>query len=139
MPHALLLIEWAIQHLRLRLRREPWWAELWAAGAAVLWGLWVLVAGSDFSHAEAYRIILGFADERVWITSALMLGLLHIITVLSDRIAARRLICGVAAWWWSVLLLSMFLVVPRNQGLALYVVMAGINMNSMVRLPRMQG
>jgi hypothetical protein len=139
MPRALRLLDRVIQHLRQRFRREPWWAELWAAVAAILWGLWVLVAGSDLSHADAYRIILGFAGEPVWIATALTLGALHIVTVLSDRIGARRLICGVAAWWWSVLLISMFLVVPRNQGLALYLVMAGINMVSMVRLPRMQG
>lgn len=139
MTRAVSVIERALRHLSALFRREPWWAELWSAAAAILWAIWVLFAGSDLTHGDAYRVILGFADEAVWIASGMMLGLLHIVTVLTDLRPVRRLACGLAAWWWSVLLLSMFLMVPRAPGLALFAIMVAINMVSMVRLPHMRG
>lgn len=125
-----------LAHLKGTFAREPWWAELWAATAALLWASWVGLTGSDLTHGAAYSMILKIAGEEFWVYSGLLLGLTHISVVLADRKLTRRLTCAIASAWWSTLFLSMLIMVPRAPGLALFFVMALINMVSATRTLR---
>jgi hypothetical protein len=122
-----------LRHIKTTFGREPWWAELWAALGALMWSSWVFFTGSDLGYGDAYRVIISIADESFWVVSGLSLGLMHIAAVLSDQRTLRRVAAGLAMWWWSILFLSMFLVVPKAPGLSLFLVMACINAFSVLR------
>lgn len=115
--------------------QEPWWAEWWAALAAVGWGALALAVSPDLGAVPSFRIVLGIADERFWWASGVALGLAQVFALRHGMARARWWLALVMGWWWMVLTLAVVLGDrPLRPGVALYAAMAAINHYSVLRL-----
>ena len=74
------------------------------------------------------------ADERFWQASGAVLGLIQVASLLADQRRARRAASFLGSWWWTTLFLALLLADPAAPAMALYAVMAAINLVSLVRL-----
>lgn len=117
--------------------REPWWAELWSATAAILWAV-----VSIFSHADAQdSVMLGQLESvsslHFWEITGLIVGFFQLFSLLYGGLRWRWAAAFMASWWWVFLTITIYLasymILPT---IALYFVYACINLFSMVKLVR---
>ena len=123
-------------HLVVIFRREPWWAEFWSAIGALTWAAWSSLAPVGPDQIAAFRIVTRLADEGVWQVTGALLGTMQVVALVAGSRPWRRGACFLASWWWMFLLLAIALVNSSVPSLALYAVMASINLYSLVRLRR---
>ena len=126
------------RHLGRLLRREPWWAEFWAGAGCLVWTLWIFLAAVEPGTRPTFRLATSLppllADERFWQASGAVLGLIQVASLLADHRRARRAASFLGSWWWTTLFLALLLADPGAPAMALYAVMAAINLVSLVRL-----
>ncbi|QDJ10630.1 Hypothetical protein HVPorG_03562 [Roseomonas mucosa] len=126
------------RHLGRLLRREPWWAEFWAGAGCLVWTLWTFLAAVEPGARPTFRLAISLplplADERFWQASGAVLGLIQVASLLADHRRARRAASFLGSWWWTTLFLALLLADPAAPAMALYAVMAAINLVSLVRL-----
>jgi hypothetical protein len=126
------------RHLGRLLRREPWWAEFWAGAGCLVWTLWTFLAAVEPGARPTLRLATSLppplADERFWQASGAVLGLIQVASLLADHRRARRAASFLGSWWWTTLFLALLLADPGAPAMALYAVMAAINLVSLVRL-----
>ncbi len=123
-----------LRRAKYLLNREPWWAEVWAAIATLGWAMTSTTTAS--SQPQSFRVLVELADTSVWEATGFLLGSAQLLVLLTDSRPWRRLVCFLASWWWMMLLLALLLAVPGAPSLALYAVMAAVNLFSLVRLRR---
>jgi hypothetical protein len=117
--------------------REPWWAEIGSGTAALLWSLLTIVFAFRIFDLASMRVVLTVADEGVWQAIGIMLGLAQLAAAVADKPWLRWGIALVACWWWLFLLLAIGLAV-HTPSLALYAVMAALNLVPACRLLRLR-
>lgn len=126
------------RHLGRLLRREPWWAEFWAGAGCLVWTLWTFLAAVEPGARPTFHLATSLppplADERFWQASGAVLGLIQVASLLADQRRARRAASFLGSWWWTTLFLALLLADPAAPAMALYAVMAAINLVSLVRL-----
>lgn len=116
--------------------REPWWAEFWAAVGALNWAIWSALIPVGPDQIPAFHIVTRLAGEVFWQVSGALLGALQIAALVVNSRNWRRGTCFLGSWWWMFLLLAIALANTSTPSLALYAVMAAINLFSLVRLRR---
>lgn len=117
-------------------QREPWWAEFWAAVGALNWAVWTALAPIGPDQLPSFQIVTRLAGEAVWQISGASLGILQIAALIVNSRNWRRGMCFLRSWWWMFLLLAIALANSSVPSLALYAIMAAINLFSLVRLRR---
>ena len=116
--------------------REPWWAEFWAAVGALSWAVWTGISPVGPDQLPAFQIVIQLADERFWQVSGALLGTVQIGALVANSRNWRRGMCFLGSWWWLFILMAIALANSRSPSLALYAIMAVINLFSLVRLRR---
>ena len=114
--------------------REPWWAEFWAAVGAVVWAIWSALTPVGPDQIPAFQIVTRLAGEEFWQLSGALIGLMQIVALVVNSRNWRRAACFLASWWWMFLVLAIALARSSAPSLSLYLVMATINLFSLVRL-----
>ncbi len=122
--------------LALIFHREPWWAEFWAAVGALSWATWSALSPVGPDQLPAFQIVTQLADESFWQVSGLLLGALQITALVANSRNWRRSACFLGSWWWTFILMAIALANSSVPSLALYAVMAAINLFSLIRLRR---
>lgn len=112
---------------------EPWWAEWWSALAALVWCAATLLTGG-MAHQPGFRWPLAVAPEWAWYASSVALPLGQLWALRRDEREARWWLCCFMAWWWSFIGLAVASTGIMVPSLGFYLVFAGINVNSVVRL-----
>jgi hypothetical protein len=132
MPHR-----WAALKGREAWRREPWWAEFWAAFGAMGWSLVSALSHGDVTQRPAF-VLLGYVVEHVefWEASGIVLGVAQIAALALDRRSYRWAAAFVLAWWWLLLAASIVRGDAAAPAWPLFMVNAAINLFSMTRLAR---
>jgi hypothetical protein len=126
---------WARRLLGRTRSQEPWWAEMWAAAAAVMWGAWAWLLSEGIDGSDAFRLVIGLADPGFWYASGVFMGLLQIAALRHDHARLRWWCCVVMSWWWLFLAMAVAQADPiPRPGLSLYIIMAAINLYSLARL-----
>ena len=118
------------------LHREPWWAEFWAALAAISWAVWSRAGsyGLSMDDRPVWSQATRLMGEEAWQLMAFSLGTMQMAMVLTDRRPGRRAFACIGVFFWSCLTGFLWQVDRAAPSLALYVVMFGINGYSLLRL-----
>lgn len=116
-------------------QREPWWAEFWAACAAVVWVTWAWLFTWGIIYVPSFRIVTDLVPEYVWYATGLAGGLAQIIALRHNYTKVRWWLCMFMAAWWGFLFLAVAQAdtIP-SPGLSLYLIFALINHYSIYRL-----
>lgn len=118
-------------------RREPWWAEWWAACAALGCSLWALTAPhGSVAERAALRVVVDMAGVPFWEVSGIALFIAQAAALIVNVRLARWALCLIAAWWWAALGLGILAADPNAFLLPCVGVMVGINLFSVFRLLR---
>lgn len=118
------------------IRREHWWAELWSAIVAFLWGTQNFLAAQDLQVLAAYRVLSASFPPLFMELLGLAIGLGQAAALLSSSVIARGMMAGVACWFYSVLLLSFLAAGIPPPGLAFCAGWVGVNMFAVARITR---
>ncbi len=115
-------------------QREPWWAEFWAALAAVLWGGYSIYVPSAMEDRPQLGTLTQIASGHVWEISAVILGVSQIIALVWNERLVRWGIAIVACWWWSMHFYALLASDAHARAVVFYLVFAMLNLLSVFRL-----
>ena len=121
---------WA--HLNNMLHREPWWAEMWSALAAIGWSRWVTWQTMDLSSVDLYRIVSSLATDDTWGWIGGVIGGFQLLALILDYRWARFVAAFFAASFWLCLAYSIWLANHSVPGVVLHLMQGVANMTSMV-------
>lgn len=117
---------------------EPWWAEWWAAMAALAW-LIAVVAMGGMNQYTGFAWPLQVAPEWVWYAVCGAVPLIQFWALRQDERRARFWACFLMAWWWTFVGLAVAIGGIDVPSLILYPLCAGMNLNSVLRLRLKEG
>ncbi len=112
---------------------EPWWAEWWAAVAALAWCAAVVNMGG-MGQYPGFAFPLQVAPEWVWYAVCVFVPLAQLWALRRDERRARFWACFLMAWWWTFVGLAVVTRGVAVPSLTFYLVFAGMNLNSVLRL-----
>ena len=112
---------------------EPWWAEWWAAVAALVWGLAVSVMGG-MEQYSGFALPLQVAPAWFWNALCVFVPMIQLWALRKDDKEARFCACFLMAWWWTFVGLAVAADGILIPSLIFYPVFAGMNLNSVFRL-----
>jgi len=118
--------------------REPWFAELWSAFAAIGWSIWSSVSQSDLIHRPAFRLLGEIAPSEFWELSGAMLGMLQFCCLVASDRAARWIAAFLVSAWWSFLALAFLQSDAGAPNVWLFICYSAANLYSLVKLVRPQ-
>lgn len=122
--------------LRAIFAREPWWAELWSALAAFGWAIVSYDSPEEIKYRQAFWTLSVIANSGFWEIAGAVIGLVQFASLMACNRQLRWGSAFLASWWWVFLTMAIFQMDPQAPSLALYVVFAGINLFSMIKLAR---
>lgn len=125
-------LRWLIGEPR---HREPWWAEVWAATAAVAWSCWGWWFTAGIQYSPAFQMLVDFMGQQVWYATGILFGLTQLLSLRHDLPGLRWWMAALMSWWWLFIALAVAQgsSEPRP-GVVLYLVFAAVNLYSMARL-----
>lgn len=118
------------------MRREPWWAEVFAALFTLAWCVWSATVAIEFAHRRMFHAMADMAPDWVWQSSGVAIGLAQLACLTINRRSYRRAACGVAAWWWICILGLVLWADYPAPSIPLYAMPMVINLFSIARLRR---
>ena len=112
---------------------EPWWAEWWAAVAALVWCGAVTVMGGMRQY-PGFAFPLEVAPEWVWYGVCVLVPMAQLWALREDERGVRFWACFFMSWWWSFVGLAVLSKGVAVPSLVFYLIFAGMNLNSVLRL-----
>ncbi len=98
------------------LRRDIEYAELQACLLSVLWGVWLLFLNpfDDPRGQHLYGIMMSYAADEIWGTLFLVLGVLQLYALASNKPNERAIFMLFSFAWWSAIFLTQVVAVPSS-------------------------
>lgn len=114
--------------------REPWWAEFWAASAAIIWVIWSIAFTAGIVEIPTYRIITNVVPESIWYAAGFAGGVAQIYSLRKNLLKTRWWLCMFMAAWWGFLFIAVIMLSQPTPGLCFYLIFSAINDYSVYRL-----
>lgn len=121
---------------RRLLHREGWWAEFWSGVVAVQWAVLSIVGDEKLSLFASMPVLLRIGNGNFWRVILLGFGSLQIAFLIADGRWLRWAMALLMVWLWSMMTIGVWIAIPYWPPASLYFGFAGINIFSVLRLPK---
>ena len=130
------MVRFIVSLARSIYQREPWWAE-GASGIGILgWFVIMGTSSAGMDERATFAYLIEAMGEMTWIRLGFLMGALQIACLLTDIRWGRWMLAFMCGWFWCVIAKASFLAIPTPPAAAVYATMAGVNIYSVLRLPR---
>lgn len=130
------MVRFIVSLARSIYHREPWWAEVWSGLAILGWISIVATSSAGIDERASFAWMIDTLGEAGWLRTGYTLAVLQILFLMLDLRWCRFVLAFLCGWFWCIIASGSIHTIPTPPAAAVYATMAGVNIYSVLRLPR---